>query len=72
MLDLTIGEDSLRQSKKAPRAFLGVMFKCCHIYCRIYKNKAGTAYEGNCPRCMKKISIAISANGSSGRFFEAR
>ena len=51
--------------------FLGIHFRCCNIYTRIYKNRENTAYEGHCPRCGKKVHVPIGKNGSSARFFEA-
>ena len=56
---------------KNKRAFLGVMFNCCNVYGRIYKNKEGTHYAGFCPKCMKPIKIKIQEGGSSERFFSA-
>jgi len=54
------------------REFIGVTFKCCNVYARIYLNEEGTAFEGTCPRCYKKkISLKIvPKGGSSSRFFE--
>ena len=53
--------------------FIGVTFKCCNVYSRIYLNKQGTAYEGTCPRCYKKrVVVKIVENGGTeSRFFEA-
>ena len=56
--------------KPASRPFLGIMFECCSVYARIYKNKEGTAYEGHCPKCMKPIRIRVGKGGSSNRFFK--
>jgi hypothetical protein len=53
------------------RPFLGVMFECCHVYARIFRNKQGTAYEGHCPRCMRRLAIPIGPGGSPNRFFTA-
>ncbi len=47
------------------------MFKCCHVYSRIYINKQGTAFVGWCPRCAKPMRIKISPDGTDSRFFEA-
>lgn len=39
--------------------FVGVMFTCCGVYGRVYKNKEGTAYVGRCPKCLKSIRMKI-------------
>ena len=52
--------------------FLGIMFECCHAYGRIYRNAAGTAYEGVCPRCRRSVRVPIGAGGTQRRFFIAR
>lgn len=51
--------------------FVGVMFTCCNVYGRIYKNKEGTAYVGRCPKCMKSIRLKIGKGGCNNRFFYA-
>jgi PHP family Zn ribbon phosphoesterase len=56
---------------KSNNNFLGIYFKCCNVYCRIYKNRQQTAYEGYCPKCGKKVKILIGKNGTDSRFFEA-
>lgn len=55
------------------RPHLGIVFKCCNQYGYIYKNKAGTAYAGHCPRCMRKVEVRIATDGtgSAQRIFEA-
>lgn len=51
--------------------YLGIMFDCCNIYGRIYKNKEGTAYVGRCPRCMRSVRVPVGEGGTSRRFFRA-
>jgi hypothetical protein len=53
------------------KKFLGIMFECCNVYGRIYKNKEGTYYEGRCPRCMRLIKIRVGEGGVNQRFFKA-
>ena len=53
------------------RPFLGIHFDCCAVYARIYRNRDQSAYEGRCPRCMRKVRVAIGDDGSATRFFRA-
>ena len=57
--------------KKKP--YIGVTFKCCKVYSRIYPNEEGTAYEGICPRCYRKKVVVqiVEKGGTKTRFFEA-
>lgn len=52
--------------------YLGIMFNCCSVYGRIYKNKAGNAYVGRCPKCMRTIKIPVGEGGTNRRFFNAQ
>jgi len=54
------------------RKFLSVYYRCCNTYGRMYRNAAGTEYEGRCPRCGTRVSARIGAEGTSRRTFEAR
>ena len=60
------------KEKKTALNFIGIMFECCNIYGRIYKNKEGTAYVGRCPKCMRTIKIPIGQGGTNARFFRAQ
>ncbi len=53
------------------RKFVGVNFACCDVYARIYVNHEQTAYEGNCPRCAKRLTLKIGPDGTNSRFFTA-
>jgi len=56
---------------KEEKSYLGIMFKCCNVYGRIYKNKEGSAYVGRCPKCMRNIKIPVGEGGTNQRFFDA-
>lgn len=58
-------------SEEEEKKFLGILFRCCNVYSRIYKNAEKTAYIGHCPRCGRKVSVKIGANGTDRRFFQA-
>ena len=71
-LDLTDGgEQRQAGSKCGSRRFVGVHFICCDVYTRVYINRESTAYEGNCPKCAKRVRLQIGPGGTDARFFTA-
>ncbi len=56
---------------RSPRPFVGILFRCCHVYARIYLNAAQTCYAGHCPRCAARIELRVASDGVSERFFLA-
>ena len=54
------------------RKFLGVHFKCCNAYARVYMDRRKNAYRGSCPRCGKRVDIGIGPGGTDTRFFSAQ
>jgi hypothetical protein len=74
-LDLTdgpLGDDEQRSAtSRQSRRFVGIHFVCCDVYTRVYVNRDQTAYEGNCPKCAKRVRLRIGAGGTNARFFTA-
>lgn len=53
------------------RSFVGVHFACCDVYSRVYINRTATAYDGNCPKCSRRVRLRIAPDGTDARFFTA-
>ena len=54
------------------RPWLAILWRCCGVYGRAYRNRRGTAYEARCPRCARPVSVKIGPGGTNSRFFEAQ
>jgi len=63
--------DENPKSSKGVRPFLGIQFRCCRTYGRIYRNDTKSAYRGCCPRCGARVEVPIRGDGGSSRFFSA-
>ena len=65
------GNSAGRERPPEGRRFVGVHFLCCDVYTRVYINRDETAYEGNCPKCTKRVCLRIGPGGTDARFFTA-
>ncbi|MCH9031225.1 MAG: hypothetical protein IIB00_03060 [candidate division Zixibacteria bacterium] len=57
-------------NEMTPRRFIGVYFKCCRVYNRIYLNE-GPKQTTWCPKCGVAMEITYSPTGSDKPFFTA-
>jgi hypothetical protein len=53
------------------RPYISMFYECCNVYARIYKNKAGTAYVGWCPRCARQVYLKVGEGGVDCRMFRS-
>jgi len=62
-------DKSGQKSAGQARPYLSVLFACCSVYQRIYRNAGGTAYAGRCPKCGKPVKFAVGSGGTDARQF---
>ena len=51
------------------RPFLSVLFACCGVYQRLYRDPTGQHYAGHCPKCAKPVKFKVGDGGTSSRHF---
>lgn len=68
---LTPNEPPVEAPGMPQRKWLGVWFRCCHVYGRMYLLPGGERYAGTCPRCGSQIGARVGDGGTTRRFFEA-
>jgi hypothetical protein len=69
-LDLSSLSDAEKvEPKPQMRPFIGVHFKCCGVYQRIYRSNDGKRYEGRCPRCAQQVRFLVGQGGTDDRYF---
>jgi len=56
--------------KKKP--YVGMHYKCCKIYQRIYLNRRKTAFVGYCPKCTIKVELKVDPSGAKSKFFQVQ
>lgn len=64
-------KDSLQKSSDQERPeFLGVYFRCCNVYGRIYL-KEDRVYAGKCPGCGRRARVDADKERAGRSFFQA-
>jgi len=64
--------DANAPSPTETRPFLSVIFECCNVYQRVYRNPADTEYIARCPRCGRTAHFPVGQGGTANRFFRVR
>ena len=54
------------------RPFIGVLFDCCGVYARVYRQPDQREYLGRCPRCLRTLRVRVGPDGTPARIFRAR
>lgn len=70
--DGEITEVDISAERAKNRPYISVLFECCGVYQRIYRNPAENTYEGRCPTCLRQVRARVGPGGTSERFFRAR
>lgn len=55
-----------------PRPYICVLFECCDVYARIYRQVGQPYYSGRCPKCLRELHVRVGQEGTSCRFFRAQ
>jgi len=53
------------------RPYLGILFECCGLYARVYRQPDDTTYRGRCPKCLRMVHVRVGPDGTPARFFRA-
>ena len=56
----------------ATRPYLSVLFECCNVYHRVYRNPTDSAYIARCPRCGRTATFPVGQAGTTTRTFRVR
>ncbi len=62
-------EEKPDSSPPATRPYLSVLFACCKVYTRLYRDPTGQNYTGHCPKCARPVKFKVGEGGTSARQF---
>lgn len=61
--------EATESSPQNARPYLSVLFACCKVYTRLYRDPTGHYYAGHCPKCARPVKFKVGAGGTSVRQF---
>lgn len=70
-LDVVIGDSTQENDSPNARLWIGVLFECCGVYLRVYREPNIDRYEGRCPSCGRQVVVRVGSDGTSSRVFRA-
>jgi len=70
-LDLSSLKPSESPEPPSPvaRPYLSVLFACCNVYARLYRDPTDQHYAGHCPKCARPVKFKVGDGGTSARQF---
>jgi len=71
-MTMDIYDDPAANTGTGPRPYLGILFECCGVYARVYRQPHEMIYRGRCPKCLRLVQVRVGPDGTPARFFRAR
>jgi hypothetical protein len=64
-------DDPPEREAVAPQPYIGVLFECCSVYVRVYRQPGQMVYLARCPRCLRTARVRVGKDGTDERLFRA-
>lgn len=70
-MPLDIHDQNAENPSEDQRPYIGVLFECCGVYARIYRQPKRMVYLGRCPKCLRLVRVRVAKDGVEARIFRA-
>ncbi len=70
-IDIYDNESGSCDEASAGRPYIGILFDCCGVYARVYRQPDEMMYHGHCPKCLRKVRVRVGKDGVATRIFRA-